>query len=309
MQIESLMVFCDVVRHASFSRAAAQHSISQSSASQAVMNLEERLGVRLIDRSKRPLSPTREGQVFYEGCRDLIGRYEQLISRVTEPGHRAAMAGPVRIAAIYSVGLSHLTRFIEEFRGRHGAVDCRLDCMHPDEVVQAVRAGRVDVGVVSFPRKWADLTVEPWREEAMVLVLPPGHEWAAEAAVPTRRLDGAKFVHFDAGLAIRRAIDRSLKARGATVDTVLHFDNVENIKRAVEVGAGTAILPEPSVAREAAGGSLVTRPLADLELRRPLALVHRGRSSLSQAAARFVGELTAFEAGQGARLAPAAASA
>jgi DNA-binding transcriptional LysR family regulator len=75
MQFETLKIFCDVVRWASFSRGAAENGISQSSASQAVRQLEKRLGVELIDRSKRPLVPTRHGQLYYQGCKELVGRY------------------------------------------------------------------------------------------------------------------------------------------------------------------------------------------------------------------------------------------
>src|SRR5437763_10233374 len=82
MQLESLKIFCDVVRWASFSRGAAENGISQSSASQAVHQLETRLGLKLIDRSKRPLVLTPQGKVYYDGCRDLVGRYEELENRV-----------------------------------------------------------------------------------------------------------------------------------------------------------------------------------------------------------------------------------
>jgi len=82
MQFESLKIFCDVVRWASFSRGAAENSISQSSASQAVQQLEVRLGVKLIDRSKRPLVLTSQGKVYYEGCKELVGRYSELENRV-----------------------------------------------------------------------------------------------------------------------------------------------------------------------------------------------------------------------------------
>ena len=72
MQFESLKVFCDVARHRSVSQAAAANDVSQSAASQIVLQLEKRLGVKLIDRSTRPLQLTREGQVYYDGCRGLV---------------------------------------------------------------------------------------------------------------------------------------------------------------------------------------------------------------------------------------------
>lgn len=306
MQLEALKIFCDVVRCASFSRGAGENGVSQSTASQAVQNLEERLSVKLIDRSKRPLMPTPQGKVFYDGCRELVERYQELEHRVRALGNAEHIEGTVRVAAIYSVGLSHLTRHLADFRAAYPLADCRLLCMHPDEVLDQVREGGVELGIVSFPRKWSDLTVVPWREEEMVVAVPPGHPLLAEAAggVEVGRLDGAKFVHFDDGLAIRRAIDRFLKRRGVQVEPSLAFDNIENIKRAVEVGAGVALLPRPTLEREVASGSLAALPLRDHRLSRPLAIVHRGEATLGLAGARLL-ELLLSGAG-GERAAAAA---
>ena len=109
MQLESLKIFCDVVRWASFSRGAAENGISQSSASQAVHQLEVRLGVKLIDRSKRPLVLTPQGKVYYEGCKELVDRYLELENRVKALEDERHVVGTVGVAAIYSVGLNHMS--------------------------------------------------------------------------------------------------------------------------------------------------------------------------------------------------------
>lgn len=288
MQFEALKIFCDVVRRASFSRGAAENGVSQSTASQAVHNLEDRLGVKLIDRSKRPLKPTPHGKVYYEGCLELVERYQEVERRVRALGQEDRIEGVVRVAAIYSVGLSHLTRHIAEFRDRHPLADCRLECMHPVEVVERVRNGEADLGIVSFPKKWPGLDVVPWREEEMVLAVPPGHPLADPGGIAVGRLDGTRFVHYDRELPIRRAIDRHLKRRGVQVEPGLEFDSIENIKRAVEVGAGAAILPRTTLDREVASGSLVAVPLSDHPLARPLAIIHRGEATLGLAGARFL---------------------
>src|SRR6185437_7062774 len=105
MHLEALKIFCDVVRWASFSRGATENNVSQSSASQAVHQLEARLGVKLIDRSKRPLVPTPQGKVYYEGCKDLVGRYLEVENRVKSLEGGNNVVGTVRVASIYSVGL------------------------------------------------------------------------------------------------------------------------------------------------------------------------------------------------------------
>src|SRR5580658_4692479 len=131
MQLESLKIFCDVVRWASFSRGAAENGISQSSASQAVHQLELRLGVKLIDRSKRPLVLTSQGKGYYQGCKERVARYLELENRVKGLEGEKTVAGTVGVAAIYSVGLHHMSRYVRTFEERHPAAEIRLEYLHP----------------------------------------------------------------------------------------------------------------------------------------------------------------------------------
>jgi DNA-binding transcriptional LysR family regulator len=132
--------------------------------------------------------------------------------------------------------------------------------------------------------------------------VPPSHRFARGEAVEIGALDGEPFVAFDADLTIRRAIDRCLRHHDVTVDVVLEFDNIENIKRAVEVASGVSILPEPSLAREVRGGSLVALPIlgqdSKYRLNRPLAIIHRRNDRLDLTAARFLEVLTRSKAAE-----------
>src|SRR5262249_14502716 len=233
MQLEALKIFCDVVRWTSFSRGAAENGISQSSASQAVHQLELRLGVKLLDRSKRPLVPTPHGRGFYEGCKDLVGRYLELETRVKALENDRNVVGTVRVASIYSVGLAHLSRYAERFRALYPGADVRLEYLHPTRVVESVSHGHAELGLVSFPRKYSDLTVLPWHDEEMAVVVNPRHRFVGDSAIEIGRLDGERFIAFDADLRIRKAIDRYLRTHGVQVEVQLEFDNIENIKRAV----------------------------------------------------------------------------
>ena len=296
MQLESLKIFCDVVRWSSFSRGAAENGISQSSASQAVHQLETRLGVKLIDRSKRPLVLTPQGKVYHEGCKDLVERYLVLENRVKALGDEDSVAGTVGVAAIYSVGLHHMTRYIQIFEQRHPQANVRLEYLHPSRVLERVTGGEAELGLLSYPRKWPELNVLTWREEPMVVTLHPGHRFAGRSSIAVAELDGEPFVAFDPELSIRRAIDRFLRHHAVQVEVVLEFDNIENIKRAVEIASGISILPEPSLAREIEAGTLAAVPIAgdapDDRLTRPLAIIHRRHGNLEPAASKFLELLT-----------------
>lgn len=299
MQFESLQIFCDVVRWASFSRGASENKISQSSASQAVHQLEVRLGVRLIDRSKRPLVLTEEGKVYYEGCKDLVARYLELENRVRSLEGERKLTGTVGVAAIYSVGLLEMHRYARIFEERNPGASVRLECLHPSQVIERVGAGDVELGLISYPKKWPELAVVPWREEAMVLVVPPSHPLAGRESVGVAEIDGESLVSFDPELSIRKAIDRFLRRHEVSVDVVLEFDNIENIKRAVLISAGVAILPEPSVVEETRAGTLCALAIDGQDpkhrLTRPLAIIHRRHEKLDITATRFLQLLTGGE--------------
>lgn len=292
MQLETLKIFCDVVRWSSFSRGATENGISQSSASQAVQQLEVRLGVKLIDRSKRPLVLTPQGKIYYEGCKALVEQYLELEARVKAIAEDDMVVGTVVVAAIYSVGLHDMNGYVKGFEERYPGASVRIEYLHPRRVLERVTEGEAALGILSYPRKWPELNIIGWREEPMVLVAHPSHRFASCKSVPVAELSGEPFVAFDAELSIRRATDRFLRHHEVQVDVVCEFDNIENIKRAVEIPSGVAILPEPSLAQEVKAGSLVAIPIESpdpaMRLTRPLAIIHRRHDNLDRAAAKFL---------------------
>jgi len=286
VNLKSLKIFCDIVARRSFSKAAADNGVSQSSASQVVGQLEAHLGVRLIDRSTRPPAPTREGQAFYDGCRKIIAAYDALEDQVRTLHDE--VAGRVRVAAIYSVGLHHMSRYVQEFISRHPKANVRLEYLHPDRVLESVEQGQADIGIVSYPRSTRAIEAEPWREEPMVLVCAPGNPFAGRVQVALGELHGQRMVAFDSDLVIRHEIDRALAAAGAEPAVVMEFDNIDTIKRAVEIDAGLTLLPEPTVGRELAAGTLSMVRLAGEDLVRPLGIIRDRGKPLPPTAERFV---------------------
>lgn len=291
MHLGALKVFCDVARQRSFSQAAQANDITQSAVSQIVSQLEKRMRVQLVDRSTRPLQLTPPGQTFYEGCKTLLEQYQELEASIRTPrgeSDQGAVAGTVQVAAIYSVGLGDMGQYVQRFTAEQPQAQVHIDYLHPDRVYERVLDGTADLGLVSFPRKSPKLLALPWREEPMLMACAPGHPLARRLAVPVKELAGQKYVHFDRHLTIRRKVDRFLKEHETAVEVVLEFDNIENIKQAVAIGAGVALLPEPTVRREVKARTLVALPLFDANLTRPLGIIQRRRQRLSAAAGRFL---------------------
>jgi len=303
MQLESLKIFCDVVRQRSFSQAAQTSGITQSAVSQIVSQLEKRMNVQLIDRSTRPLQLTPLGLTYYEGCKILLEQYEELEGRIRNA--QLEISGTVTVAAIYSVGLSDMGQYVRRFEGELPKTQVHIDYLHPNRVYERVKDGTADLGLVSYPKKTPHLAAVSWREEEMVLVCSPKHALASRLALPLKELNGQAYVHFDKNLIVRRRVDRFLREHEVNVDIVAEFDSIENIKQAVSIGAGVAILPEPTIRREAKARTLVAVPLFGCEFTRPLAIIHRRGNRLNAAAKRFMELLLEPEANHRANGRPA----
>jgi DNA-binding transcriptional LysR family regulator len=286
MNIDTLRIFCDVIQHQSFSRGAAVNEISQSAATQSVHRLERHFDVQLIDRSKRPFVVTPEGQACYEGFREVLELYDSVEARVRSL--RMEITGVVRVAAIYSVGLHHMTQCMQSFMRQYPKAQVRLEYQRPGRVYEQVLGSEVDLGIVSYPEASAELSVIPYRNERMVLVCHPAHRLAQHEAVTAEQLEGESIVTFDRDLRIRKEIDRQLRARSISVNVVMEFDNIETIKQAMAIDAGVSILPEPTVRNEVAAGTLATVRLIAPEMERPVGIIHRQRKVFTPTVNKFI---------------------
>ena len=286
MHLETLQLYCDVVRLRSFSRGAAAAGVTQSAASQAIQQLEAELDVMLLDRSRRPLLPTEEGRGFYEACRTLLQGFGK--ARADLAAARQRVEGTVRVAAIYSVGLHDMSRHMQPFMSTYPQARVLLECLHPHKVVEAVLNDEADLGILSYPMATRALGVIPLRSEPMALVTHPTHRLARRRAVQPADLNGERFVAFDRALAIRKAIDRALKQVNVKVEVVMEFDNVETIKQAIGIAAGVSVLPRPTVLKEIGVRTLAVVPLTLPSLVRPIGIIHRRGQRFTPAVARFV---------------------
>jgi LysR family transcriptional regulator, transcriptional activator of the cysJI operon len=274
--------------------------VTQSAASQHVQELEKRLQVTLFDRSTRPLELTPEGKLYLEYCRDMIHREEQFLHNLE--ALKGDVQGTVRVASIYSIGITEIAHLQEEFAARFPGTALAVEYMRPDRIYEAVLRDHADLGLVSYPESSREIAVLPWREEDMHVAMALSHPLAKLSVLEPRDLNGQDYVGFDEDLRIRRELDRFLKANGIEVNLVMHFDNIQMIKEAVALGSGISILPGRTMEAEAEQGRLVSTPLLAPGLARPIGIVHRKRKKLGRAAESFVQLLLAQPAPRPAAL-------
>jgi LysR family transcriptional regulator, transcriptional activator of the cysJI operon len=281
-----LKLFREIAATRSMSKGASHLRVSQSAASQHVQEVERRLGVLLFDRSKRPLELTPAGKIYHEFCRDVLRREEDL-GRELEAVKRQ-VEGTLRVASIYSIGLSEVSRLQDAFTGRYPAVQLQVEYMRPEKVYEAVLNDAADLGLVSYPQASREIAAIHWRDEEMQIAVAPSHPFARRRRVYPTDLNGQTFVGFDEDLSIRRELDRFFKAQGVEVNMAMHFDNIHTIKEAVVLGTGISILPARTMQAEIAQRRMVAVKLHAPDLVRPVGVVHRKRKKLNRAAQAFV---------------------
>jgi DNA-binding transcriptional LysR family regulator len=167
-------------------------------------------------------------------------------------------------------------------------VHLQLEYARASKIYEEALKGSIDIGVVAYPARRPQITVVPFREDRLVLACPPNHPLARFRQVSIRRLEGEALVGYERDIPTRRETDRLLRRFGVEVRYVMELDNVETIKRVVEIGTGLAILPEPAVRPEVRGKSLTAVQFSDEVFLRPLGIVHRQGKHFSPAAEKFI---------------------
>jgi LysR family transcriptional regulator, transcriptional activator of the cysJI operon len=276
----NLRLIRDVAQHRSVSKAARWNDLSQSAASQALGELERELGVTLFDRGTRPLTVTPAGKAYVEFCRDVLRRHDEMLSLLDSI--KKQLNATVRLAAIYSVGLSEMSGIEARFAQRFAEAELQVQYLRPERVWQAVEEDEADLGLMSYAESSREVVAIPWRDEEMVVAAPPDDPLAAYESLPISALDGRLFVAFDEDLPIQQHIDRYMREHGVEVGITLRFDNIEMIKQAVAHGAGISIMPERVMHEDMLQGRLMALPLEPAELFRPVRIVHRRRKVFNE---------------------------
>jgi DNA-binding transcriptional LysR family regulator len=286
MQIEAFKVFRDLVDTQSFSKAAQLNLVTQSAVSQQIRAIEDRFGCPLLERGGKRVALTREGKIFYEASRTLTAEYENLINRFQEI--RKIVEGSIRVATVYSVGLHDLPPILKSYMKECPQVHIHLEYQSNDEIYENILHGMIDIGLVAYPAQRKNIKIEPFKRERLVVVVAPEHPFATRTKVSLKDVGTQKFIAFDAETPTRKAIDKIFRELNLEITPVMEFDNIEVIKRAVEIEAGISIVPRNTVLQEEKNGTLKLLEISDGKYDRPLGILYRYGRVLSPAINRFL---------------------
>jgi DNA-binding transcriptional LysR family regulator len=273
MQIETFKIFCDLVETASFSRAAELNTITQSAVSQQIRAIERKFRVALIERANKNFSVTAEGHAFLNASKEILRIYDGLSESLAEL--QQEVSGNLRIAAVHSIGLHELPRSLKLFRQAYPAINVEVKYLRSAQVYQHIAAGIADLGFVAYPTRHRGMRIECHWKDKLVLICPPSHRLVTRQSVAIAELSGERFISFSFDLPTRKAIDRMFKVHQINIRRTMEFDNIETLKRAVEIEDGISIVPLSTTEEERKAGSLIAVEIEGIDPWRPIGLVQR----------------------------------
>jgi len=260
LNLDQLLTFAMVVEHAGFTEAADRLGLTQPAVSMQIRNLEERLGVRLVERVGKRALPTAAGRDLLPFVRRLRDEADAAMAHMLR--HRTGETGRVRIGTGATACIYRLPPLLAALRAAHPGLEIIVVTGNTPDILDAVEAGTLDLALVTLPAARPALSIEPVCAEEMVAVDPIGEDGSASSPMGPVEAASGPLILYERGGTMRAVIDAWFVAGGAQPRPAMELGNVEAIKNLVAAGLGRSILPAVTVAGEGDRDRFAVRPLA-----------------------------------------------
>lgn len=278
VNLDHLRTFADVAELGSFSAAAERQGVTQPAVSLQIRQLEQRLGVRLLERSGKRSSPTAAGLVMLEHARRIEAAVGGALDALAE--HATGVAGRVRLGTGATACTYVLPPVLRALKGRHPSLEIVVSTGNTAEMLRLLEENRLDVAFVTLPIPGRGFHVTPVLDDEFKAIFPPDQEAVPDAITP-EQLVGRPVVLYEPGANTRRIVDDWAARRDLTIRPIMQLGSVEAIKEIVAAGLGCGVLPGMALRRDRTAPGLVVRPL-DPPLARKLAVVVRPDKTLTR---------------------------
>jgi len=259
-----LQIFLAVARHENISRAAASLHMSQSAASEALLNLEHTYDVTLFDRASNRLTLNAIGNTLRKEAESLLTHchnFEEMLRDHKNVGH-------IKVGASYTIGNHLATRFLTRYLETYPGADVQLEIANTPDVVAQVLNFEVDIGMIEGEVQHRELELIPWRDDELVVFCAAAHPLARKRRLSTRDIRKAKWILREPGSGTRQTFERAISGLLPDINVYLEMKHNEAIKNAVESGLGIGCLSRIVLQKNFANGDLVPLELPRRDMRR-----------------------------------------
>jgi DNA-binding transcriptional LysR family regulator len=273
MNLHQLRVFCCVVEHNSYTKAAEALFMTQPAVSLQMQALEKSLQVKLLERVKGQITVTEAGQALYQCALPMLNAEEEAERVLAEL--KGVARGRLVIGANTTGGMYIIPPLLAAYKEQYPESDLLLQIDATDRLIERVRQGVIDLGFACGAITQAGLKVETIGVDTLTLILSPRHPLASQPFLTLEQVVSLPFIVPESISRTRQLIEQTLRERGYTLKIAMHLQGTEPVKKAVESYLGAAIVSSAAVQREVEAGALCAVPIADLELTRPVAMFYR----------------------------------
>ncbi|MGD8414506.1 MAG: LysR family transcriptional regulator [Candidatus Latescibacterota bacterium] len=278
--------FYEIARHGSFTAAAGELMVSQSSLSIQIKQFEKELGGPLFDRRKGGVDLTEKGVVAYQVADRVFHEIDRLQSSLMETERR--IRGMLSVGTVNSIGVYVLPQILTAFKARFPEVQIKIDFKGAEKVLDMLYSGKLDFAIIPWNRRYPDLTGVKITHNKLFLVAPADHPLAGKPSVSPRDLEAFPFVGYEDGMQTRSMIDSLFKRMSVSVEYSIESANTATIKHMVMAGMGLGFLPDNAVASEIRRGQLKRLDIPALMMTRDIVLYYRTNRTLTRTREEFV---------------------
>jgi DNA-binding transcriptional LysR family regulator len=274
-----------------FRRAAERCHLSQSAFSTRVAAIEQALGARLFDRTTRAVELTKEGALFIESARRLVGDFTELVEDFQQ--HTSRRKGRVAIAALPSIASAWLPAVFADFQASHPGITLTLHDVVSDACIVRLREGSVDFAVASRPPEGEEMEARLLSEDNFYLVCRRDHPLSSKAGLKARDLAEHPFIALSRDSSVRQNLEKAFHP--VKLRNVMQLEHLATVAGMVQAGLGITVVPELTLFQFTRPG-LVVRPLKIPRLSRSIYVVRRRGKTLSVAATALYDHMMAERA-------------
>ncbi len=290
MNFNQLRVFDAVVRQRSFSKAAAELSLSQPTASVHMQNLEQELGIKLVEQLGKSLYLTPAGELLFSYTSRIFALVNEAADAVGELKNSGR--GRLQIGASTTPGTYLLPRVLAQFKNNYPQVDLHFEVANSDRIAEKAAANRLDFGLVGHdPDQSQHLTYTPLWGDSLVAIFSPHNPLTDKQELSPLDLIDQGLILREQGSGTRKLIEHAFAAYGVEVYPVMEFTGTEGVKQAVVANLGVSIVSKASVTYEQQAGALLVREIPALALTRQFYLVHHRDKTITSLAENFITHL------------------
>ncbi|HVM93639.1 MAG TPA: LysR family transcriptional regulator [Terriglobales bacterium] len=285
MDFDQLEIFLEVARLSSFSRAAEKRFRTQPAISSQIRALEEEVGARLLDRSGGKVSITAAGKLFFKYAEETIEHRKTILTEIAET--ERVPRGEIVVGANEGTCLHILPDVFAQFKRDYPNVAVSIKRSDYAKILESILENAVDFGVVSLPVNDNRLEAQLIHRDHLVAITAPKHPLANKKSVTVAEIAEYPLVVPKLGHT-RDALDALFYDHHVKPNLAMELDSSELLKRFVAAGVGIGFIARSNIEEDIRAKALVALSLAEVQIRRDLALVFRKDKSLSRAARAFM---------------------